>query len=345
MVVSLLQRKNYQMPTKHYRYGGSTAHIWMNCLGAMELSRFLKQRTTPNDAMQRGSRIHGLAQHLLTGERDSDTIVGVDTDEEIEVATKYAESVRSKFGTNRIIEKEFNVNSLFGGTVDGCSVTNDDLYVWDLKTGDTVDPKDNWQLLFYMYLIYSRITYVANVHLAIWQDDAFKWWHPSREEIDSYMDRIDTRIEVLTNDNLSCTFGDHCGYCKAKAICGTYKSSMPVMLRPTTESAILSPEMIAGLIPAIPKVGALITSVQEEALALANAGALPGYQTVPGRARPLAWKDGVEVPHDCYKRTPMTATQASQILGDRINNYTYRPTPNTVLKKIDSVEPSYPMEW
>jgi hypothetical protein len=89
--------------------------------------------------------------------------------------------------------------------------------------------------------------------------------------------------------------GDHCKYCKAKAVCPAMQataSSLATMEKPATD---LTADDLAKLLPVAERAVEVAGAIKARAYALAVQGvAIPGYALVPGRAT-RKWLQGADL--------------------------------------------------
>ena len=208
------------MPDKHFTYGGSNAHIWFYCDGSAQLSRMVPQ-VEAGESAKRGTRIHDLACKIY----NKDVIIG--NLDEINIANKYVKDCL-EIAPAVHMEELYSRNDEFGGTVDGWTLKDNVLYVWDLKTGKSkVSAKNNEQLLFYTFLLDICLPEIESFKLGIYQNEKFDWWELSLEEMTNWFTFIQKRIEHLRYQPLTLTKGSHCLWCKAKHVCWEYNKDKP----------------------------------------------------------------------------------------------------------------------
>ena len=133
------------MPDKHFVYGGSNAHIWFYCDAAGQLSRMVPY-SEAGDAAKRGTRIHDFAYKIY----NKYPVQG--DEEEIAIAKKYIEDCNN-ISPNINLETMCSFDCNFGGTIDGWSIKDKTLYMWDLKTGKSKLAITVWSLVPYLYSI------------------------------------------------------------------------------------------------------------------------------------------------------------------------------------------------
>jgi len=204
------------MPDKHFVYGGSNAHIWFYCDAAGQLSRMVPY-SEAGDAAKRGTRIHDFAYKI----HNKYPVQG--DEEEIAIAKKYIEDCNN-ISPNINLETMCSFDCNFGGTIDGWSIKDKTLYMWDLKTGKSkVKALNNEQLLFYAFLLVSDRSWdVESLNLGIYQNEKFDWWTLSKDEFNNWVTFILNRINHLNSQPLTLISGNHCLWCKAKSVCWEY---------------------------------------------------------------------------------------------------------------------------
>lgn len=329
------------MPAKHYPLGGSTAHIWTKCPAMPTMVRFA-QDVPAGEAAERGTRIHALAEAFLKNEQ----IVGQKS--EIDIAEQYANAVRSKFGSNYSVEREYvGDNGYYGTTIDGLShdKLNNILWVWDLKSGnEQVSPENNKQLLFCLLMVVLHMSKQTDCvphtfNLGIWQDGMFKWWAIDKARARKETDLLIEAIERTQTSKIACNPGEHCHYAKCKNVCAAYSNYLQPIARQAYKGdpVTFTPDELAAFQDQAKAVRAWLDSLEDYNLALAKEGRLPGYEVGQGKARPAIWKNGARLPEILYEKKLLTPAQAKTVLSsEEVDALSERPKPNEVLRRKDA---------
>lgn len=284
--------------TTHSIYGGSSCHRWIACPGSVHLQKLAKEKPAGLSA-DRGTAMHNYAEKILTNQ--AVTTEGL-SDDELSIVAGYIGAITDlEMGKtlNRKIEPmvfapSIHVSSF--GSIDYLAYegSTKTMYIVDLKTGRSpVGAKGNLQLAYYVIAAMKTFAVsmpVKNLVLGIYQpatSSVIDWWMPSMEEINA----IELKMVAAVLDN-QLTPGDHCKYCKAEGICGVATDSIRGLVK--TPVAVMSPQQIADTWDKLDQVEAWFKAVTLEADELAKTGALPDHHLAEGRARPLAWKEGVD---------------------------------------------------
>lgn len=275
----------------HHPYGGSNAHIWLNCLASPLLSRLFRAREDGDrTAMERGNRIHDLAYQVLTGNPTDETAAR----DELDVAIAYARSIREHVTGSGVVagyEQHLQAhNPIFGGTADAWIHRPGYLHVIDLKTGDRpVLANENPQLWFYAWLLIDfdeRISFDPlsdELRLSIWQDGTLWTVTPTPDDVCLWLARFRKRSGELAE----ATPGEHCTRCPVLSRCASARDFIaPALAEACAER---SPAQIAKDLPLAGVAAKWAEATKAEALALARQGHLPGFQVGQGRKLPAKW--------------------------------------------------------
>lgn len=291
--------------SKHYLYGGSNAAVWSKCNGSPFISVFAANES--NEAMKRGTRIHHLAELILTnGVIPTNTFT-----DELVIARAYSDRVTAMFPEPEI-EVSCVVSEMVGGTIDGVATRDGELYLWDLKTGfRPVYATFNQQLLAYLWFYMRNKPLIPSViHLGIWHEATgdFDWWDVSFTEVMEACAIFEQATQASTK---TLTPGEHCTKCRALARCSV-GGGLPV------DPLLVTNADIADAYSKTKLYNATINKIENEAEALAKNDNLPGYMLRPGKRKALKWYGsppreigGMSI----YKEEPMTPTQVAKALG------------------------------
>lgn len=222
------------MPDKHSTFAPSSAGRWLACAGSVPLSRGLSDDGTEHT--RQGTNAHALAEHCLLTEHNATEWIGrgfhPEGGELFEVSAEMADAVQVYLDYVRAIagsrQVEYRVgDDVFGGTID-CLIKagRSDLHVVDFKYGKTpVAVKDNPQLKCYGLLALDENPHATGVCIHIVQPRVYGQEPPqyySRSELDAFGDEIvaaQNAAYVATKEDGPFIAGDHCQWCRAKAIC------------------------------------------------------------------------------------------------------------------------------
>jgi hypothetical protein len=286
---------NLDAPTKHWRFGGSTASMWLNCDGWYATTKESMKVESPE--MKKGTEFHRICHQFALG-----TFAGEMPTECAPHATAWAKLV----GPNWQIEEECELmNGVAGTTLDAVwyDELTDTLHVADLKTGEMlVHAYDNEQLLFgaVSWCVAKKMR-PANYHLHIVQgeDDAdvdpdgshrtHRSWCVTLEELAEFEKRV---YSAINRNHKACewevTPSDKCGFCSGRVTCKAHLGMMQYVTAgaehgitvvdlpdPTDVVKILSHEQMAQILRCAPYVKKMIANVEKLALSL---GGVPGYE-------------------------------------------------------------------
>jgi len=230
-----------------------------NCPASFEMERHAPPEEHREDAAS-GTRIHA----VLAGLAAPDTLSAAEI-ETHDICQAQAEQVVNDWaaaGCDPVIlyEQRIGITQLgtamdvtpkskarfrFTGQADMIIVDGDRALVIDYKTGrgDTPVAQDNPQLAALSVLVYLRYT-VTSVRVAIVQPWAGKptvsdYSERALQLAHSWLIASLNAAETATPDDALA--GDHCKWCKAKAICDTFKNAA------IREVEVIEPATIAGL--------------------------------------------------------------------------------------------------
>lgn len=211
------------MTNKHSLYSASSLDRLAVCPPSARLSEGIE--SVSGEAAQRGTRIHALAESMLTGGHFPIDFI----EEEMRMAENYADFVDEILKDGDIyVELDvtlalqaYNIN--FGGTADAVIRHNDSIDVIDLKTGTQhISPKENKQLLTYALGALDTVGSIGvkTVRLHIWQPGNVGTVEYNVERIREWAkelivigNRADDPFEKAVPTKKSCY------YCKGKVKC------------------------------------------------------------------------------------------------------------------------------
>lgn len=243
------------MPEVHAKLSASGSSRWINCPGSIALESNFEDTTSP--FAQEGTKAHEYAENWLNLElkyrkgiicrteiidfkmafkqADSEMFLNVESYvneclslyDECLLKDKYAEAyVEVRVDFSKYVPEGF-------GTVDFCVVTNDIIYIRDLKYGKgvQVSAKGNSQLRLYgigAYLMFDWIYDFKKVNYGIIQP---RLNHLDFEELEikellEYMDFVKGKANETLKPNAKICPGSWCKFCKARSICKVRSSSI-----------------------------------------------------------------------------------------------------------------------
>lgn len=113
----------------------------------------------------------------------------------------------------------------------------------------------------------------------------------------------------------------------------------------TMDPAEAPPAIIAKLLPHMPALVKFAESVKERANELARADALPGYGKGTGRAKPMAWVEGADLPAFLFESKPVSpaaAIKAKLVSEETITKHKWaeRGESDVVAVKLEEATPA-----
>ena len=230
------------MPSKHYRYGGSTAARTMGCPSWHKLSDTLpKKPTGASPDADRGTLLHDCMEELLLnpdvqpqdmlGRKYNDQVV---TQDDIDEAIQPSLERYLAFADEHDIDIELpeeevkaDCDDETGGTSDIIAANKDTVFIFDWKFGyNVVDAEDNKQGLFYAmcaretprlrHLFESR-NKLCIVIIQPQAPNGLSAWFTTIERLNDFQqDYFAARAQV---DTAEPSTGSHCKFCPAQPIC------------------------------------------------------------------------------------------------------------------------------
>jgi hypothetical protein len=220
----------------------------MSCAGFVSFRNLPKQETNP--AAEEGTAAGELLQRRLLGsDVPKQAQNGVYFDADMWFYTKpIVEEINSNRQSDVLCEQRIDWQTRSGawvrGSYDISFVRNGHLYIDDLKYGwGIVEVKNNWQLLGYAIgEVIRRGTAFEKIILRIHQprphheDGTTREWALTYDELLSYKEKIDARMDQLVAGENNLSTGSQCKYCPAAAeACPAFNRLFYRALEITTE--------------------------------------------------------------------------------------------------------------
>ena len=298
--------------TFHYPISASTSEVWTNCAAAPWMGKLCKQ-PEPNEAMERGTRIHEIAEKLGTNNDPGEC-----AEDEYAYALRYVSALRST-GEEWMFEHQSQYNWMASTTMDASVFDgpNKIIKVVDLKTGiSPVDPRGNLQLIFALMQWSDEgangkcFLSMFQIHLGIYQelDDGtppMRWWCPTWEELEPLISNMRAKIDVATEGGTPTT-GDHCKRCRGKGACGAYKETIERTEFP--RATTISPKEAAQAMRTASESKEWHDSVRRTWTSAAQSGQLPGVYTTNVKSK-MRWVAGRDLPGDWLTKVPRSPNQ------------------------------------
>ena len=291
------------MPEIHATLSASSAHRWLECTAAPSLEATVPAGTAVSEAALEGTEAHSMAEAKLRAALEGRPAPEPTDNTEMEECTDaYVEFVldaaKALSPAEVAVEQLVNFGHLVPGgfgTADCIVISEDTLHIIDLKYGKgiKVEAEGNPQLRLYALgaLAEFGVLYdVKNVRMTIFQP---RLSHYSTAE----MERADLEAWAATEvvpaakaaDSGDGEFkpGEHCRWCRAKAICrARAESNLALAQKEFKKAPELAPEEIAEILEKGKDLAAWVKDIEEWASAQLKAGeAVPGLKLVAGRGR------------------------------------------------------------
>lgn len=295
------------MPSKHWRYGGSTAKRTLNCPGWRQAADKVPKIHRSNEHAVRGTALHQCLDECVMGATNADEYVGrkvlvegetepyevtADDVEDMNIALDAAYRVMDKYGITEVItEQEVQVSDLIGGSADVLGRGDVWSLTLDWKLGYTpVVAEQNPQAIFYVWnasmtpevadMFEGMRHVVAIVQPKVGNDaDVYELEQGEMEEF--ALDFIEA-VNIAEGPNPPKQAGDWCGYCPAAPYCEVKRAEAERFLA-------MDPKQSEDLAAAMAMVEAMkdhIKTVEAEVFAaLEQDQKVPGYKLVMKQAR------------------------------------------------------------
>jgi hypothetical protein len=226
-------------PTKHYKYGGSTAERTMECYAWHALAEQMPKQPGSVYA-QTGTALHYMMELLLDGdfEKPSDflgaTVEGVVIGKDEVLLAQMAldawdDLCREYDIDDYIVEQTYEYDEETGGTADviAWSATVVLVVDWKFGQGIEVSPVQSKQGLFYSMIarneLYEEIFEGRDLSIAIIQPissredhDTLKIWDTEAIDMDNF---ISDYWSARKNKSKEFVAGKHCAFCPGEPIC------------------------------------------------------------------------------------------------------------------------------
>lgn len=234
------------------------------------------------------------------------------------------------------------------GTSDCIIIGGNNIHVIDFKYGKGVQvtAENNPQMKLYALgalLAYSMLFDIKTVKLSIVQPrrDNISEWELSSEELFSWANSIKPTAQMAFNGKGDYAAGDHCRFCKAKALCRA-RSEFNISLEEYnfTKPPLLSDEEVGHVLTKALDLKSWAKAIEEYALEQCLIGnSIPGWKAVNGRGN-RQFTDVDEALNKVegagfdkallYKNVPSTLTEIETLLGKKefdnlLNGYVIKP--------------------
>lgn len=294
----------------HSNLGASSASRWLACPSSVALSEGIVEKES-NFASE-GTCAHEIADLALSNDKNAEDYIGEEyeghivTKEMADYVQTYIDYVREA-GKDREVSIEERVSLAF---IDDRMFGSNDAIIYepfgqleviDLKYGKGVEvlPENNKQLMYYA-LGASHGGEYSSVKMTIIQprvDNPIKSWTVPFQVIADYAEELREGVERVDSGEDIFATGDHCRFCKAKAICPQQKKQAQEVARmdfsevvPTGPASLPAPESLSdtelkNVLDHAKLIKDWLSSVEVHALAELESGKkVEGYKLVAGRS-------------------------------------------------------------
>ena len=291
------------MPEIHATLSASSAHRWLECTAAPSLEATVPAGTAVSEAALEGTEAHSMAEAKLRAALEGRPAPEPTDNTEMEECTDayvsfVLDAAKALSPAEVAIEQMVDFGHLVPGgfgTADCIVISEDTLHIIDLKYGKgvKVEAEGNPQLRLYALgaLAEFGVLYdVKHVKMSIFQP---RISHYSTAE----MERADLEAWAATEvvpaaqaaDAGEGEFkpGEHCRWCRAKAICrARAESNLALAQKEFAKAPELAPEEIAEILEQGKDLAAWVKDLEEWAASQLKAGeTVPGLKLVAGRGR------------------------------------------------------------
>ena len=329
----------------HALLSASSSHRWLACPPSARLCE--NYEDTGSEYAQQGTDAHSLCEHklkLLLGMETADPTAELSFyDEEMEdCACGYAEYVLSLVEEAKktckdpvvLIEQKLDFSRFVKdgfGTGDCVIIADGTLYIIDYKHGKGVEisATENPQMMLYALgalELFDGIYDIDTVQMAIYQ--------PRRENVSVCVMAKDDLLQWAYNDLMAkaklaydgegeFNAGEHCRFCKAKAVCRKRAEYNLELARYDFEMpATLEDDEIAAILIKADELAAWAADVKEFALQQALSGVkYDGFKIVEGRSNRKYTDEGAvadtvkKAGYDPYEPKLLGITAMEKLLG------------------------------
>lgn len=275
---------------QHSILSPSSSHRWIRCPGS---KHGRSGDTSP--AAEEGTRLHEVAYtHDLATTTEG-------------LPDKVKAFLDFLVETEGELQRELTLESIrlpeFFGTADAIITTEDEIYVVDLKTGNThVPAKDNYQLQCYLCIAREHFPDKKKFYGVIVQDGVDATSFTAKQ-----LDKFWRRIEKAATSNYRAA-GSHCQYCPLLKSCDTAKEW--VVSLGSTMFCDVSSEMSVKECKQLIELGPVASELADLAKAALTSKLMRG-EKVDG------WRLGVPMSNRYWKDELIAAAVLSDLAGDR----------------------------
>ncbi len=208
---------------QHAKASPSDYRRWSHCPGSITLqAKLINEGLIPayeegGEAAQEGSRLHAVAETALRGVGEPCD----DTRAYVHYCNAVQQAVRGKMHIEAKSPLFYDEGS--HGYVDCAIVTDDEVHVIDLKTGDIkVEAEGNWQALIYAMGMITHST--KRITMTIFQGGEPSTWELTIDQAKDLAAIIHDAAKLALDDHVTDLnpSEDACRFCRCKAYCSAY---------------------------------------------------------------------------------------------------------------------------
>jgi hypothetical protein len=299
----------------HAKLSPSAAHRWLVCPASVREAANTVSSDT--DASKKGTATHEAMKLLLDG-ADVPAVAsnGVTIDAAMLAMAQDAvvwvrKYLHGKRAHTLMAEEKVEIGPFFGleqgvfyGTADVLALADNELLVFDLKTGYvSVQAEENPQLLAYAVGASEEMGWLFDtVRMVIFQpaEGGAKEWVLSKADLVARAEALKPKVALaLTDDAPYHPTEEGCRYCPAAGVCKALQAqSLALAQREFTDVDTfvnhLTPEELSAILSKADLIETAVKAAREHALKLIQTGQpVPGWKMVEGR-RNRVWKEGSE---------------------------------------------------
>lgn len=372
----------------HAKLAPSAAHRWMSCPGSVRLCAGIEE--APSMFAAEGTAAHQLAEKCLRGGFDAARFKGDAIEiegQKFTVDHEMVASVQIYLDIAREIEAESDefeietrmdmshlVPGVFGtGDMVAYNGAERRVTVCDFKYGRgvAVEAAENEQLLTYVVGVAQRYHNrgVDQVELIVVQPRAphragpVRYWRTDLVGLFEHITALQSAAELASKPDAPLVPGDHCRFCKARAICPALNAKVMEIIGAETKNGVIvkmsdptkyTPEQLATALKNLPIVMAWSKGVEQFGHAEGIRGRVPpGFKMVAKRAV-RKWQDEREAidtlrlagvsDDDLFETSLRSPAQIEKALPKKdrniIEELSVKQSTGTVLAPIDDARPA-----
>lgn len=321
----------------------SSAGRWTVCPASVGLCEQLPEEfhfQSDNEAAQRGTRLHRVAEMAISGLGVEGAFRSADfdlTDEDKRIVKAYVDYCVDRMAPHKICVVEEKVaynyrDVVISGVVDFFHYDDGFLEVVDFKTGNhEISPRDNAQLLCYVLAIRWEFGLpVDSALLTIVQDGQVKSHSVTKEEINTFELSVRSIIDSIVEGKAEFHAGPHCRWCPAAIICDHAHKVALDAARSEFSTDATDEEISRRLLEVEETIAPYVAAVRDAVRRILQDRPIPGWKLVPVRRR--RWKS--EVAGDYLARwlrrhgvsaqkvvLSISPAQAEKMIGSRVPEY------------------------